>query len=77
MINHIQLLEKEKLLLVAAQHLDIMHLNVPSLAINIGSMSLSTTDENTKYSDTKIIEIQQKISESLEEFQSLKCDYSG
>lgn len=75
-INDIQLLEKEKLLLVAAQHLDKMHLSIPSLGANMGNLSLTTTETNSKYAIDKMRQLEQKISESLENFQSLKCDYS-
>lgn len=76
LINQIQLLEKEKLLLIAAQHLDVMYKKFPSIAPNMGSnMTLSSTAVNAIYSSDKIIEIQVKISDILEEFQSLKCDY--
>ena len=34
-----------------------------------------STQDNMKYSAIKIAEIEKKISASLENFQSLKCDY--
>lgn len=69
-------MEKEKLLLVAAQHLDVMHLSIPSeVTLTMGNLTLTSTDANKKYSNEKIVEIKEKITESLDNFQSLKCDY--
>ena len=76
LINLIQSQEKEKLLLVAAQHLDLMQMSDISLKFKMGNLSLTTTKENIVYSDERIKEIEEKISDALENFQSLKCDYS-
>lgn len=74
-IISIQKLEKDKLMLVAAQHLDIMNLRGQPLALKIGSLNLSSTETNSEYYIEKIEEIKKSISTHLENFQSLKCDY--
>lgn len=38
-------------------------------------MILTSTADNLKYLTDKIMEIKEQISETLEDFQSLKCDY--
>lgn len=74
-ISMIQLLEKSKLMLVASQHLDIMNLSGESVQLNLGNLTLSSSKTNSSYSLEKINEIKNEISEHLENFQSLKCDY--
>ena len=74
-IISIQLLEKDKLMLVAAQHLDIMNLSGQPLALKIGNLNLLSSESNSEYFNEKIEEIKKNISTDLENFQSLKCDY--
>jgi uncharacterized protein YPO0396 len=74
-IISIQKLEKDKLMLVAAQHLDIMNLSGQPLALKIGSLNLSSSETNSEYYTEKIEEIKKSISTHLENFQSVKCDY--
>lgn len=74
-IISIQLLEKDKLMLVAAQHLDIMNLSGQPLALKIGNLNLLSSESNSEYFNEKIEEIKKNISTNLENFQSLKCDY--
>jgi hypothetical protein len=62
--------------LVAAQHLDIMHEKSPSMAFEMGeTMTLISSVASIRYSSDKINELKSKISESLDEFQELKCDF--
>ena len=75
-IASIQSLEKEKLTLIAAQHLDQIHQKLPSVApIMHESMSLTPTENSRSYAKNKINQIECDITLCLEEFQSLKCDY--
>jgi hypothetical protein len=74
-ISMIQLLEKNKLMLIASQHLDIMNLSGESVQLNMGNLTLSSSKTNSNYSLEKINEIKKEISEHLENFQSLKCDF--
>ena len=74
-IISIQLLEKDKLMIVAAQHLDIMNLSGQPLALKIGNLNLLSSESNSEYFNEKIEEIKKNISTNLENFQSLKCDY--
>ena len=74
-IISIQLLEKDKLMIVAAQHLDIMNLSGQPLALKIGNLNLLSSESNSEYFNEKIGEIKKNISTNLENFQSLKCDY--
>ena len=74
-IISIQLLEKDKLMLVAAQHLDIMNLSGQPLALKIGTLNLLSSKTNSEYFVEKIAEINKNISTNLENFQSLKCDF--
>jgi hypothetical protein len=85
LIARIQKLEKEKLVIVAAEHLDKMNAKLSSSANNHGviavapkmheSMTLSTTEESRKYNKDRITEIETGISELLDEFQALKCEH--
>ena len=74
-IISIQLLEKDKLMIVAAQHLDIMNLSGQPLTLKIGNLNLLSSESNSEYFNEKIGEIKKNISTNLENFQSLKCDY--
>jgi hypothetical protein len=60
-LSDIQQLESEKLVLVAAVHLDKIQRNYPSLQLHIGS---GNTDPN--YNITKIATLQENISEIIE-----------
>lgn len=75
LISLVQSLEKTKLMLVAAQHLDIMNLSGESVQLNMGNLSLSTSRTNSNYSLDKINQIKIEISEHLENFQSMKCEF--
>ena len=75
-IAAIQTLEKEKLTLIAAQHLDQIHLKLPSVApVMHESMSLTPTETSRSYAKNRITQIENDITVCLEEFQGLKCDY--
>lgn len=74
-ISMIQSLEKNKLMLIASQHLDIMNLSGESVQLNMGNLTLSSSKTNSNYSLEKMNEIKKEISEHLENFQSLKCDF--
>jgi hypothetical protein len=74
-ISIIQSLEKTKLMLIASQHLDIMNLCGESVQLNMGNLTLTSSKANSNYSFQKIYEIKKDISEHLENFQSLKCDF--
>jgi hypothetical protein len=62
-------------MLIASQHLDIMNLSGESIQLNMGNLTLSSSKANSNYSLEKINEIKKDISEHLENFQSLKCDF--
>ena len=62
--------------LIAAQHLDQIHQQLPSVApVMHESMTLTPTESSRSYAKNKITQIENDITLSLEEFQSLKCDY--
>ena len=69
-------MEKEKLLLVAAQHLDSIHKLQPALIATTSSLpkniSLMSMSENN-YDSEKLLELEMRINELLDEFQSVKC----
>ena len=74
-IANIQSLEKGKLTLIAAQHLDKIHENLPSVApVMHENMILTPSIANEKYTTDKIAEIECTISNILEDFQAMKCD---
>jgi hypothetical protein len=68
-ITNIQECEKEKLLLTAAKHMDVLRQNYPGLGSHFGP----STGE-PEYVIAKIRELHVKIAEALEEIQALKCD---
>ncbi len=69
-IQLIQKFESEKLVLVAAKHLDLIRQNFPALSSHIGL----TGSTDGKYNDQKIAERIDQIQNSLENIQSIKCD---
>ena len=75
LVGDIQLLEKTKLMLVAAQHLDIMNLSGQPNALSLGNLTLTSSETNKEYSDKKMRDVKTDICDAVEIFQSLKCDY--
>jgi hypothetical protein len=74
-IANIQSLEKGKLTLVAAQHLDKIHEKLPSVApVMHDNMTLTPSAANKQYTTDKIAEIECTVSNILEDFQAMKCD---
>ena len=77
-VASVQGLEKEKLTLVAAQHLDKIQDKLPSVAPAMHeSMTLTATTTSKKYAADKVAELEAKVSDLLDEFQALKCDASA
>lgn len=70
-ISKIQSLEKEKLLLVAAHHLDQLKSTVLSGTENVTG---SKTPEQVAYLAKQILTCQQQIAECMEEIQCHLCD---
>jgi hypothetical protein len=80
-IDKLQQLEKEKLLLVAARHLDKLRSNLPSLIPVPNVLEESTADvegqvgsSSTSKNSRRILQIESEVSGIMEEIQSLKCD---
>ncbi len=69
-IQLIQKSESEKLVLVAAKHLDVIRQNLPALSTHMGL----TGSTDGKYTDQKVAELIDQIQNSLENIQSIKCD---
>mmetsp|Transcript_22124 Transcript_22124/g.31784 ORF Transcript_22124/g.31784 Transcript_22124/m.31784 type:complete len:205 (+) Transcript_22124:16-630(+) len=69
-INTIQAAEKQKLMLVAAKHMDILQDKVPSLQSLTGGKST----QQQVYLANQILEVETVIAEALDELQSRKCD---
>jgi hypothetical protein len=71
-IQQLQTEEKEKLLVNASIHLDKMQIYLP----NVQTVTGGKNNMHESYLQKKIDEIEQRINEILEEFQSLKIDFS-
>ncbi len=68
-INNLQLAEKEKLMLVAAYHLDQMQKFIPTLQVISGNCDLQKD-----YLRDKIAETESNIREALDEIIACKID---
>ncbi len=69
-INTIQKLEKEKLLYIAALHLDQLQPMIPTLENALGG----PCNFQKKYLTDKILETESAISEEVENIQAIKLD---
>lgn len=74
-LQAIQDLEKEKLTIVAAKHLDSIHQHFPALREHFSSGVILTSSRD--YIDSRIAEIECSISEILEIVQEAKCEVSS
>jgi ERCC4-type nuclease len=72
LIQRVQKIEGEKLVLVAARHLDLIRGRFPALATQMGLPILRTDDPT--YISTKIHQCEHNISELMEEIQSEKLE---
>ena len=72
-INRIQEEEKEKLMLIAAQHLDKIQDNFPEIKMH--SESNVTVFSSPSYNNDRIQSIEIKISEYMENLQAFKLDF--
>lgn len=70
LVATIQAAEKQKLLLVAAKHMDILQDKLPSLQSLTGGKSA----QQQLYLANQILEVEAVIAEALDELQSRKCD---
>lgn len=70
-IIKLQNYEKEKLVLIAAQHLDTIRVRYPMLATHIG---LPSQPQDNSYTLNKIRQCEENINNILENIQGLKCD---
>jgi DNA repair REX1-B len=74
-VTSVQGLEKEKLTLVAAQHLDKIQDKLPAVAPAMHeSMTLMATAATKKYTADQVAAIEAKVTDLLDDFQALKCD---
>jgi len=74
-VASVQGLEKEKLTLVAAQHLDKIQDKLPAVAPAMHeSMTLMATAATKKYTADQVAAIEAKVTDLLDDFQALKCD---
>jgi hypothetical protein len=69
-ISSLQQLEKEKLLLVAAKHLDLMQSHVPSLQAAMGG----ECNVQKKYLAKKILDVESLVNEEIDNIQAFKID---
>lgn len=82
-LQRLQQLEGEKLLLVAAQHMDLIQLHYPAFAPHMGAVggggggdaaSASAAATHRAYNTKKKLECEEKIREEMENIMSEKCD---
>lgn len=71
-IDSVQQKEKDKLMYVAAQHLDLLQDQVAA----IGDMTGGKTEQQQQYLRDRIQETEAAISEALEDVQVAVCDLS-
>lgn len=70
LINSVQEKEKEKLVLVAARHMDLLQNHIPSLM----SLGMSLLPPRPEYIQAKITQIERDLSEIMDEVVACKCE---
>ena len=70
-LSKLQIAEKDKLLLVAARHLDAMQSQLPSVQAATGG----ECETHRTYILRKLAEVHERISEEIDNLQALKIDY--